>query len=103
MTYSAFFSLIQTFKKSVDNYAIDNNQLNDYYFVAKNWLDSISEKCSEFPEYKELVGVWLQKGGTLMLKDLLVEVNYKDSDLVQFNAFDLLDSVSLSFQQPITK
>ena len=63
------------------------------YCVAIGFLKELHEKSFNNIEICKLFGDWLKEGGTLRLKEVLKFSSYKESNLVHFNAFSLLDTV----------
>ena len=95
MKYEETYLLIQAYTKLLVDYAIKNDQVNRNYYKAQIWLSDISKKCYSDEKYRILVSEWITKGSTLKLKKVLKAVNYCDSDLIQFNAFCLMDAVNV--------
>lgn len=94
MDYKEYFRLNKKFCESLECFAIKKGLVNDIYYVAKSLLIEMNEKASSDNKYLEISSNWLNGGMTLDLKEALRFINYKDDNLVHFNAMCLLDSVS---------
>lgn len=97
--YKDYFRLSDLFKKALDAYVLENDCVNDIYYMAKVFLGGINQKAYRDKEYCTLCIKWLSKADTILLKDLLEITKFNDSNLIHYNAFDLMDSVSLKINQ----
>lgn len=93
-TFNRFFGANEMMNKMLDTYAMEQNCVNDSYHVAKCFLAKISEKAFNDVNFREVATNWMVSGGTINLLSILSEVGYNDSNLCQFNAFTLLDTIA---------
>lgn len=96
MKHNEFFNLLRIFKIKFRVYTIENNLVNDSYYISKVIIDRLTEKAYHSKNYTDF-GDWLKKGGTINLKKLLLKLDYyQEDDLFHFNAFSMMDSFSLT-------
>lgn len=93
MNYKDYHPLAQNFKRKLDAYVLEKDQVNDSYGVAKTLLSEISEKAYRDAVVLELAINWFKSGGTLALMDLLCNTSYDHRNIVHFNAMTLIDTV----------
>jgi len=94
MNYSDYHPLAEAFKRKLEVYVIDNDQVNDSYHQAKKLLSEISEKAYRDIATLELAVKWFKRGGTLALMELLSRTSYSDRNIVHYNAMALMDAVN---------
>lgn len=93
--FPELFFLKQKFDEKLLDYVIKNNVDAKQYSIATNWLDYLMQNSYSLRGLRNLLIEWLQNGGTLKLKELLTYTHYDDKNLTEFNAFALLDTVSI--------
>lgn len=94
MEYKQYYKLSTEFNIALKCYCIERNEVDDSYYVAKVLLSEMSEKAYRDEDYLKIAYKWLNKGGTLKLKEALRYTSFNWDDNVHFNAMCLMDSVS---------
>lgn len=94
--YAEIFSLQKALLKNLDAYALKRNEVDAHYHTAKQFLKRLAEKSFKDIKTRNDYGKWLKNGRTIDLMEALENIGYDSKDLSQFNAFALLDSVSLT-------
>jgi len=93
MKYEELHTLSNKFNEALKHYAIRNDSVNNEYFLARVFIDKLTEKSFKNKELRNEFGKWLKYGGTIRLKNVLRHVKYDDSELIHFNAMCLIDAV----------
>ena len=78
------------------NYVINNDEVNASYYRAKSFISELNEKSYRNIKLRNNYIKWMKFGSTLRLMDILKDTSYNDSDIIDSNAFFLLD-VSQSY------
>lgn len=96
--YFDLYKSVNLMINCVKDYAVENNLVNASYHLSINWLNTLLEKSYKNIDVRMAFWNWLgreqfKSKRTNQLKKLLEYVNYHDDLIVEYNAFDLLDSV----------
>ena len=95
VSYTDFYPLMQQFKRMLNTYVFEMDQVNNAYHVACRFIDEINLRSYTDLNTREDMYKWLLKGGTLFLMQLLItNTCYDDNDICHFNAMTLLDTVN---------
>ena len=78
------------------NYVINNDEVNASYHRAKSFISELNQKSYRNIKLRNNYIKWMKFGSTLRLMDILKDTSYNDSDIIDSNAFFLLD-VSQSY------
>lgn len=82
------------FKHALEDYALDHDLVNAVFYTAIRFIDELLERSFSHPDTLKLYTEWLTNGSTIKLKSALNMIGYVDEDLIDFNAFSMLDNVS---------
>ena len=96
---TTLFRMKREVEDALRNYVIDKAHVGDDYHVARVWLSQIFGIGYRDIEIANQIATWARGGSTLALIQLLSHVKYDDSLLVHFNAFSLLDTISIKFKK----
>lgn len=95
LTYDSLLKVKNEVLKQIANSKAKSN------LVAVDFLNQLLEKSTKNSQFKGKFFDWLTgKTNTIALKELLKNIDYNDKNLVQFNAFSLLDS---TIRKPLDK
>lgn len=95
VSYTDFYPLMQQFKRMLNTYVFEMDQVNDAYHVARRFIEEVNMRAYTDLKTMEKMYNWLLKGGTLLLVQLLItNTCYDDNDICHFNAMTLLDTVN---------
>jgi hypothetical protein len=95
MTYKEFYKLYHSYLAELGIYVMERKEVSSKYFVAISLLQDLFSKSYGNMMLRKETGEWIKLGGTLRLKKLLAHTRYNEDDLIHFNAFALLDQVSI--------
>jgi hypothetical protein len=94
LEYKEYYRLREAFKASLTKYVIENNCVDQSYYIALLLLIQMGVRAYRDSDYLEIVSKWFLGGMTLELIDALEHTSYDHNNLAHFNAMALLDSVS---------
>lgn len=89
MNWNAYIN----FSDKLKSYSLKNKDAS--YTQANVFLNLMARKAEVNSSYAQNLESFVVGGSTLLLLDILEAVGYDNSSLSQFNAFSLLDTVSI--------
>jgi hypothetical protein len=99
--YNTYHKLSEKFKVSLEKYAIENECVNDQYYIALKLLSEMGQKAYLNDDYLQIASKWFKGGMTLELKEALSQTSYEDDNIIHFNAMYLMDAVMCRFSSQI--
>lgn len=99
MDISEFYRESSRFIELYKSYSNETNQDSKVFHTGLNWLVEIQNRAMNrfmSKKYLNRFSTYLSKPTTLQLKKILSEY-YNDNNLIHFNAFSLIDTVSTKF------
>ena len=94
--HNELMQLVSTFLKSMEVYCVERKQIDESFYIARNWIRELHHRSFYDAEIREnMIKYFNGKGKTTLLKsELLTNCGFNHSNNAHFNAFALIDSVS---------
>ena len=92
--YKTYHKLSEKFKIQLGKYSIENDCVNEQYYIALKFLSEMEQKAYVNDYYLQIAGKWFNGAMTLELKEALRHTSYEDDNIIHFNAMSLMDAVS---------
>jgi hypothetical protein len=95
MTMTEFYSEYSPFNYKLNKYCEVNNVSQDAKAQANIFLDEISIRAFKSHSFRRMVYNYVKNPSTIELKNILSKVGYENDLLLHFNAFTLIDTISI--------
>lgn len=93
ITYEDYYNLAMPMLEELEKYVVKYDRCDATFHRARNILMDMSHRSFRDRLYMLKVYKWLKSKSTVDLKDALYPLGYSNEDILQFNAFALLDTV----------
>lgn len=91
-----FYRESNRFIELFKSYSYETKQDSKVFFTGLKWLVDLQDRAMSSKKYINSFSNYLSKPTTLQLKKILSEY-CNDNNLIHFNAFSLIDTVSTKF------